>query len=126
MISKKAQLVKRWINLVKNGWINYNDKKGWIKNSNKKSIERKDNIKTTTDLLFRIIIYNGLLGGYTMTSRPSSSSGYSDSKRGRIGGVGGLYDDEDESDSVPDVYLSRGALVCAGGVESNVGAGGVE
>ena len=63
-----------------------------------------------------------------MTSRPSSSSGYSDSKVDGIGGVGGLYDDEDESDldSVPDVYLSRDAPVCAGGVESNVGAGGVE
>ena len=31
-----------------------------------------------------------------MTSRPSSSSGYSDSRRDGIGGVGGLYEDEDE------------------------------
>ena len=67
-----------------------------------------------------------------MTSRPSSSSGYSGSKRDGKGGVGGLYDHEDESDSdsVPDVYLSvylsRDAPVCVGGVESNVGAEGVE
>ena len=41
---------------------------------------------------------------------------YSDSKRDGIGCVGGLYDDEDESELVPDVYLSvylsRGAPVC--------------
>ena len=41
MISKKVQLVKRWINLVKNGWINYNDKKGWINYNDKKVVIKR-------------------------------------------------------------------------------------
>ena len=57
-----------------------------------------------------------------MTSRPSSSLGYSDSKRDGIGGVGGIYVDEDELDSVPDAYLSQRVLGGAGGVEGDAGA----